>query len=48
MEKILASIIIGVVVANLMPKTDAGFKLGLAITTCVTIVACTIIDVLLK
>jgi len=48
MEKILASIIIGVVVANLMPKTDAGFKLGLAITAVVTLVTCIGIDLMLN
>ena len=48
MEKILASIIIGVVVANLVPKTDAGFKLGLAITAVVTLVTCIGIDLMLN
>lgn len=48
MEKVLASIAIGMVVANLVPKTDAGFKLGLAITAVSTIVACIGIDLLLN
>lgn len=48
MEKAIASIIIGVVVANLVPKTDSGFKLGLFITAVITIIACIGIDLMLS
>lgn len=48
MEKAIVSILIGVVVANLVPKTDSGFKLGLVITVLSTIVACIGIDLLLN
>lgn len=44
MEKILASIVIGAVVANLVPKTDFGFKLGLILTIVLTIIACIVLD----
>ena len=48
MEKAIASIIIGVIVANLVPKTESGFRLGLFITAAVTILACIGIDLLLN
>lgn len=47
MEKALVSILIGVVTANLMPKTDNGFKLGIVITIIATLSACFIIDLML-
>lgn len=41
------SIIIGSLVANFMPRTQNGFKLGLYITTILILICCIIIDTML-
>jgi len=48
MEKAIAAVLIGTIIANLVPKTDTGFKLGLFLTAATTIIACIVIDLMLS